>query len=251
MLFVNLFLSLLPAILIIIFIYRKDKHEQEPYKYIIICTLLGILSCIPAIMGTIGIESLMNVSNPSESLNILIVAFYAFVAVAFSEEFAKFLFLRFYIYRKPEFDEPMDGIVYGVVIGMGFALFENILYVMEGGVGVALLRMFTAVPGHAAFGVIMGYYVGIAKFEKDSSKSMILMVQGVLFATLVHGGYDFCLFQKNYARLTLFAFVILILGVRMSLKLIKLHVANSPHKEGVVEKTDDKPSIDPFNHLID
>lgn len=242
----ELFLSILPGVLIIIYVFKKDKHEHEPYKYVAICVFFGMLSCVPAVMGTMAIEPLLGVENPGESSNIFVVAFYAFVAVGFSEEFAKFLFLRFYIYRKPEFDEPMDGIVYGVMIGMGFAILENVLYVLQGGLGVAFLRMFTAVPGHAAFGVIMGYYVGLAKFDKNPTA---LLAQGVLYATLVHGAYDFCLFQKNYAALTLFAFVVLYSSVYMSKKLIKLHVENSPHRDGVKEDNDNQK--DNFNHLIE
>jgi len=210
-----------------------------------------MLSCIPAVIGTTYIEPLLGVENPGESENIMVVAFYAFAAVGFSEEFAKFIFLRFYIYRKPEFDEPMDGIVYAVMIGMGFAILENILYVMQSGLSVAILRMFTAVPGHAAFGVIMGYYVGLAKF---SNNPIPLQVQGVLYATLVHGAYDFCLFQQNYAMLTLFAFVVLYSSIYMSRKLIKLHVENSPHKYGIKEfdeKRDEEDPNDNFKHLIE
>ena len=226
----NLILSILPGVLIIIYIYKRDKHEREPYRYILICVLLGMLSCIPAIAGTLSVEAMMGVNNPSASKNMMTVATYAFIAVALSEEFAKFLFLRFYIYRKPEFDEPMDGIVYAVTISMGFAILENVLYVLEGGLHVAILRMFTAVPGHAAFGVIMGYYVGLAKFESDQVKSTRLMLQGLLFAAFVHGAYDFFLFQNNYAALSILAFVVLIVGVYMSKKLIKEHVDNSPHR---------------------
>lgn len=229
----NLFLSILPGVLIIVYIYNKDKHEKEPYKYIFFCFLMGILSCIPAILGTSTIEYFIPVIKPQASSNMGVVAFYAFIAVALSEEFAKYLFLRFYIYRKAEFDEPMDGIVYAVVIGMGFAVLENVLYVLDGGLEVALMRMFTAVPAHAAFGVLMGYYVGLAKFAKHE-QSILFHLQGMLFAVLAHGAYDFFLFQNNYALLSLFAFVVLIIIIIMSRKLIKLHVDNSPHQSSPI-----------------
>jgi RsiW-degrading membrane proteinase PrsW (M82 family) len=227
----NFILSILPGVLIIIFIYNKDRYEKEPYRYIFFCILMGMLSCAPAIVGTLLVESAMDTPNPVSSSNMGVVAFYAFIAVGLSEEFAKYIFLRFYIYPKEEFDEPMDGIVYAVVISMGFAILENILYVFESGLNTAILRMFTAVPAHAAFGVIMGYYVGLAKFESNPSKSVHLHLKGLLLAALVHGTYDFFLFQSNYIFLSLLAFVVLFIGIWMSNKLIKLHLINSPYNK--------------------
>ena len=125
----------------------------------------------------------------------------------------------------------MDGIVYAVVIGMGFAILENILYVSQLGMSVAFYRMFTAVPAHAAFGVIMGYHVGLAKFHKDKYKSIQLMFKGLLYAAFVHGAYDFFLFSENTLGLAILAFVILIVSIHMSRKLIKLHVDSSPFKK--------------------
>ncbi len=232
----NLALSILPGVLIIIYIYKKDKYEKEPKHLIFKCVLLGMLSIIPAVIGTLSIESMMGVENPGESASVVVLAIYAFVAVGLSEEFGKFLFLRYYIYRKDEFDEPMDGIVYAVAIGMGFAILENIFYVLNGGLSVALMRMFTAVPAHAAFAVIMGYYVGLAKFEKHPSKVSSLMSQGIIYAALVHGAYDFFLFSNNVIGLFILAFVVLIAAIFMSRKLINIHVENSPHKVG--EKKD-------------
>jgi RsiW-degrading membrane proteinase PrsW (M82 family) len=250
----SFFLSILPGVLIILFIYWKDKHEREPKRYIFICVLLGMLSCIPAIFGTLGFEMLFNIKNGNSSPNIGVVAVYAFVAVGLSEEFGKFLFLRFYMYRKAEFDEPMDGIVYAVCIGMGFAILENILYVYyqdPGGIRLALLRMFTAVPGHAAFGVIMGYYVGLAKFEKIKSKRTFLLIIGVTAAAAIHGAYDFFLFQQAMKSLALLAFVVLIAGIYMSSKLIKKHIDNSPHNENFKGNDHNQQENDLSEDIID
>ncbi|BDS11969.1 PrsW family intramembrane metalloprotease [Aureispira anguillae] len=227
---ISLILSILPGIFIIYYIYNKDKYEKEPFYYIAFCFLFGVLSCIPAILGTLSVEYWMGVPDPPKSLDMKVVAFYAFVAVALSEELAKYIFLRCYIYRKEAFNEPMDGIVYAVVIGMGFAIVENILYVIDGGIQAALVRMFTAVPGHATFGVIMGYYVGLAKFEPRKNQSIKLHLQGVLLAIGVHGTYDFFIFQNNYALLSVLAFVVLFASIRMSKQLIQQHLDNSPYQ---------------------
>ena len=98
-----------------------------------------------------------------------------------------------------EFNEPLDGIVYAVMVSLGFATVENISYVIgaqEQGTNVAILRMFSAIPLHAACGVIMGYFVGMAKFNKENYNSLLL--KGVLIATLVHAIYNYFLFLHKF-----------------------------------------------------
>ena len=115
--------------------------------------------------------------------------------VALTEELGKFIILRFYAYPKKSFDEPLDGIVYGVMIGMGFATLENILYVQKFGIQTGFLRMFLSVPAHAGFGVLMGYHAGKAKFDKLNKNRLLLL--GLLWAVLFHGIYDFFLFLQG------------------------------------------------------
>jgi RsiW-degrading membrane proteinase PrsW (M82 family) len=115
----------------------------------------------------------------------------AFLKVAFIEELSKFIFIRFILYYNKNFNEPYDGIIYAVMVGMGFATLENIIYVFQYGVGTGILRMFTAVPAHATFAILMGFYLGKAKFEHKKSY-YALYALGV--ATLFHGAYDYCLF---------------------------------------------------------
>lgn len=221
-LFILSFLSILPAFIICWFIYNRD-HNKESLKLLSICFLFGMVSTIPAIiLELIGGELTANITD-----NYFIATFImAFIVVAFSEELVKFFFLRFYIYPKPQFNEPMDGIVYSVTISMGFAALENLLYVIVrgGGVAVAVARMFTAVPAHAVFAVIMGYFVGLAA-TKDS-KNVGLMLLGLFGATAVHGAYDFFLFYKGgeFAQyLPIFTLVVLVTGIFVSFRLIKYH----------------------------
>lgn len=176
------------------------------------------------------------------SENVFMTALLAFVVVAGSEELVKFLAVYIYPFKRNAFNEPVDGIVYSVMASMGFATLENILYVFELGIGTGLLRMFTAVPAHAAFGVVMGYYMGLAKFDKENRTK--LLAKGLLFAILLHGAYDFFLFQENIPALALLAFVALGLGIRFSRKMIKEHQENSPFSEAnapvaILEDTDE------------
>ncbi|MBX7109213.1 MAG: PrsW family intramembrane metalloprotease [Chitinophagales bacterium] len=212
--------AIAPGIAIAIFVYSKDKYDREPRKLLIISFLMGMTATIPAILMEQAGSSWLPLIDSTQRTALL-----AFVVVGGSEELMKYLILVAYAYRRKEFNEPFDGITYSVMISMGFATLENIFYVSQYGMGNALLRMFTAVPAHATFGVIMGYYVGLAKFRKGS---FLLLLQGFLFAALMHGAYDFFLMADNIPLIAGGAIVSLILGIRYSLLAIRLHQQQSP-----------------------
>jgi len=221
---VLLALAIAPGFAISIFIYRKDKFDKEPPVFLITAFFLGMLSILPAIL----IEqagAVFSVYGDSTFMTLI----YAFIVVGCTEEFCKFFVLRFYAYRKPEFNEPFDGITYSVMVAMGFATLENIFYVFQFGMANAFLRMFTAVPAHATFGIVMGYYAGLAKFSLNPKS---LLFRGWLFAALLHGAYDFSLMDKNIPMITLGAGVSLYLGIRFSKRAIKLHQDDSPFRDG-------------------
>lgn len=181
-------LALAPGIAIIIFILYKDKFNREPPFVLFVSFLFGVLSTLPAI----GLEMAAGVFELSGIEGQLV---FAFLGVALVEEFVKFVPLRLYSFTRRSFDEPMDGIVHGVMIAMGFAMLENVGYVYENGETTGWLRMFTAVPGHASWGVIMGYYAGKAKFNYKHRGRILLT--GLLLATFFHGLYDGCLFATQ------------------------------------------------------
>lgn len=216
-------LAIAPGIAICLFIFHRDAYNREPKRNLFASFILGAVVVYPAAL----IEVALNKYSDDTITGIAISAFFV---VALTEELAKFIVLRFYAYPKKSFDEPLDGIVYGVMAGMGFATLENILYVLQGGMQTAFLRMFLAVPAHATFGVLMGYYAGRAKF--DSKNSGRLLLTGLFLAVLFHGLYDFFLFLqgnryiKDYiSDLLLFmgAVASFIIAIRLSLKLIKQH----------------------------
>lgn len=222
-----LFLALAPVVAIATFIYLRDKYEREPLKHLVISFLLGVLCAIPAVLMSISLEATQSMLYPvGDFKNLIRVAVFAFIVVAFAEEFAKYLVLQFYAFRQKEFDEPYDGIIYGAFISLGFAAIENILYVVEGGVSVALLRMFTAVPAHASFGIIMGYYFGMAWQHKN--KAFSYKMKGLLAAIILHGIYDFFLMQQLYPAFWFMSFVGLAISIWICLKAIKRHHARSP-----------------------
>jgi protease PrsW len=111
------------------------------------------------------------------------------LGVALVEEGAKFFVIKKFVFSKQKFNAPIDGIVYAVMVGLGFALAENILYVFTWGFNVGIIRMLTAIPMHAMCGVILGYYVGKAQLDFSHQKKYIS--QGLFFAVALHGTYNF------------------------------------------------------------
>ncbi len=218
-------IALAPAFAIALFIYFKDKHEKEPISLLLKCFFLGGVSIIPAIILELYGGPKLEL-NEYWSNNLV----HAFIVVGFSEEFSKYIFFKRYAYNRTEFNEPFDGIVYCVMVSLGFAALENVFYVMDGGIGVGILRMFTAVPSHAANAVMMGYFAGLAKFNPQREKT--LLITGILVATFFHGAYDFCLFVNQVPVIALGALITLIVVIVLSRKAIRLHSDNSPFKPG-------------------
>ena len=144
-------IALAPGVAIGVYIYLKDKHEKEPIGLLIKSFFFGILSTLVTLMISGAVTPFVII----DELDLSDQAIHAFLLVALVEEFSKFIFVRGILYRNKNFNEPFDGIVYAVMVGMGFATFENIFYVIEGGIEVAVIRMFTAVPAHATFAILM------------------------------------------------------------------------------------------------
>ncbi len=221
----------LPSMAIAYWIYLQDEHEKEPKKMLLWAFLCGCASTIPAIIGQTFFK---NLENPD---NLFQTAIFAFGVVAVSEELSKYLFLRRFIYPQKDFNEPIDGIIYGVMVGLGFATLENVLYVFNAdghGFSTALGRAFTAVPAHASFGALMGAYVGLAKFFPE--KRAIYMLIGLGLAIFFHGAYDFFLMQQVYEGMVFMAIFTLVWGITMSRRLIKVGQELSPFKNKGVEQ---------------
>lgn len=213
MIIVLLVLALAPCLFLLWYFYHRDKYEPEPKWNILKIFLIGAAMVIPAaIIESTLIWALNSVTTGM--LNIIIMSFFI---IAPTEELLKYFAVKQWIYRSLEFDEVMDGIVYTVAASLGFATVENILYVIQHGIAVAIARAFLAVPGHAFFGALMGYYIGRAKFNYNNEIKLLLV--GILLATILHGLYDFLLLtQTALALLVIILIIILGLFVRKDLK---------------------------------
>ncbi|HNW69765.1 MAG TPA: PrsW family glutamic-type intramembrane protease [Bacteroidales bacterium] len=214
-------LAIAPGIGLCLFIYFRDKFEKEPFKLLRNSFLFGVLSIIPAAI----IELAFGAMGIDENQGVFITLVYAFLIVAVAEESCKFFVLKRYVYKKTDFNEPFDGIVYAVMISMGFATLENILYVVQSGIGTAVLRMFTAVPLHAVCAIFMGYFVGRAKFSTKKAGNLFM---GLFIAVIIHGLYDFFLFQKDIPALWIFSFLTLAASIGLSFIAINKHRKISP-----------------------
>jgi protease PrsW len=190
--FISLIMAVVPAALLVIYYYRQDIRKKEPKGLVIRIFLLGIAAVAPVSV----MELLLLSAQRFFFLPFLLPYFFkAFVVAALCEETIKLLIVKRFAYRSPHFDEVMDGIVYTVVASLGFACMENVLYVLNGGLLIALTRAFTAVPMHAATSGIMGYYIGKAKFSGSPEKESSLIFRGLLTAVVIHGSYNFLLFS--------------------------------------------------------
>jgi len=217
--------AIAPVFLVIIYIYIKDKYEKEPKRLMLIAFLLGaVISIIITSLMYYVFDYILPLDDHTSLLQLFLKAF---LVVALTEEFSKYVIVRYFAQTRTAFNEPFDGIVYAVMVSMGFAATENIVYVFDSGFETAFLRAITAIPAHATFGILMGYFMGKAKFSKNK---IVLNLTGLLLAVIFHGAYDFFLFIDFIPGIWIGAFVSLFIGILLSKKAIKQHQENSHFK---------------------
>lgn len=188
--------ALLPIAILVFYIRYKDRKSPEPAGQLIKAFLFGILSIPLSLCISLPLE-MMGV-YPAEATSILGSVSSAFFGAAVPEEIAKFVMLWLLLRKSPYFDEKMDGIVYAVCVSLGFAAFENVMYLFSNAetyLSVGIARAIFAVPGHFCFGILMGYYYSLVKFyPKTPQKNKFLILVAPI---IVHGIYDSILFIIN------------------------------------------------------
>ncbi len=225
--------SILPVVILMVYFYYHDKYEKEPLKSLTKAFFGGILS----VLLTLLLVSFFSIPVPENASQTYIAFVQSFGQAGIPEEISKFVILYFFIWRDKNFNEYYDGILYAVFVSLGFACVENIVYVMQYGMNVAISRALLAVPLHALCGVIMGYYFSLAKFTNQKNSNLL---KAVIFAILVHGFYDFILFfLAPYVEIlpfvgilsTVLVFVFVGYMWKISLAKIRFHVSNSVFKD--------------------
>ena len=185
-----LIIALAPVLIILIYVYVRDKYEKEPIGLLIKALFAGAFVVVPIIF----VESFLSIYGGMFT-GYTSVAYTAFVVAAFTEELFKFIALYIVIWKNKEFNEKFDGIVYAVFVSLGFAAVENVIYVFQYGHGTGISRALTAVPGHALFGVAMGYYFGLARLAPENKSKNFLLA--FIVPVGLHGLYDFILMTKH------------------------------------------------------
>ncbi|MCH8312866.1 MAG: PrsW family intramembrane metalloprotease [Nitrospinae bacterium] len=205
-----MYLAAGPGIALAVYIYYSDKWEPKSKVMVVKAFLLGGLACFPAAYAetvfqkVLGLEGILN-GNSSDMWWQKV--FYAFIGVALVEELCKFIFLKGFIYDDREFSEPFDGIVFGGILGCGFATVENFFYVFRLGQETGMLRLFTAVPSHVFLGIILGYFMGRAKFSFEPEKELW---KGLVLVVILHGIYDTAAFSRaGWSYFVIFGMVFL------------------------------------------
>jgi RsiW-degrading membrane proteinase PrsW (M82 family) len=182
-----------PGLALLSYFYLKDEYESEPISVVFRTFMFGSLLVFP----------IMFIQHVLHTEHIIKSGFIeAFLSSSLLEEFFKWFILFYAIYQHVEFDEPFDGIVYGVAVSLGFATVENIFYLIANGIEHAMARALLPVSSHALFGVIMGFYIGKAKFTEGKKAKWV--IASLLLPFILHGLYDYILIsQENWLYIIL------------------------------------------------
>ena len=238
-------LAILPTIILGTFIYKNDKLEKEPASLLLSLGAAGVGSAILTLIlsGVLGAIIPFFASEYYTTFSAWELAIYVFIGIALIEEFSKWMFTYIIAWKNKEFNHVYDAIVYCVFVSLGFATIENILYVFGSeSVGSAFFtafnRMIFSVPGHAFFGVLMGYYLGLAKltnFNGKKEKSAKYLILSVLVPTTCHFLFDYLLMiNLEYSFLLFVIFVVIMFSVAISkvkrLSNIPTNIFNKPQR---------------------
>jgi RsiW-degrading membrane proteinase PrsW (M82 family) len=191
-LLICILLAPLPSLIWLVFYLRKDKHP-EPNKMVIKIFLLGAISIALAALLEQGIYILFDKISLAQELIILVVSF------AFIEELLKYLAVRFGILKNPNFDEPVDSMIYMIISALGFAAAENIYLLSQisplripinDTIEFITMRFIGATFLHALASAILGYFLAAA-FCKTSKFRKTLIFGGIVVATILHSIFNY------------------------------------------------------------
>lgn len=229
-----LLISVMPVVIILTYIYYRDKYEKEPLWLFIKAFLGGVMAAGATLLLFIPFSG-VGLQTGNVVTGALIKAF---GWAAIPEEALKFFFLFLIIWKNRNFNEYYDGIVYAVSVSLGFACLENILYVTQHGITVGITRAFLSVPAHALFGVVMGYFLSLARL--NHTNTLLNLFKSLFYAILLHGIYDFLIFlfadtAGNSPLLSLLLVIVFFVFVallwRSGLRKINRHIQLSIFRE--------------------
>lgn len=205
MFYIQLIAAIVPAAILLIYIYAKDRLSHEPWRQMLKGVAYGVGAAGLAIVaaqftGTVVTALAAPLLGGAWELAFVRSAVEALGSAAIPEESAKLLMLWLLLRRGRWFDEHFDGIVYAVCVGLGFAAFENVLYVMGSGeewLSVSFQRAVFSIPGHFFFAVFMGYYYALVHFHTDERRRLIHQASMWGVPVLLHSLFDAFLFTSD------------------------------------------------------
>ena len=212
--FILIAAAVIPAALLMLRVYKADHLEKESPRMLWRLVIAGVLASLIALVLEKVLGFLLNISVDSSSPIYNVILY--FIIVAFAEEGAKYFMLWLRSWRSVEFDCQYDGVVYAVFVSLGFAIWENISYVLMYGISAALVRAITAIPGHACFGVFMGVFYSIGKkywLRRQNGMSHLFRILSVIIPALLHGTYDYIASSDAKGSTWFFVIFIVILFV--------------------------------------
>ncbi len=240
--------ALLPAIILCVYIYRKDRVDKEPLMLLLQLFFAGVVCCYPAALLEGYIIDWFDVSLSGAPVAIYQFCKY-FLCVALVEEGLKWVSMRLLTKRIPEFNSWFDGLIYAVFVSLGFAALENVLYVMEYGWGNAFMRGILSVPGHMFFAVLMGYYyalshsvkkakvlekelkhIGLVQRNEKPLSALRFDVCSLLVPIAAHGCYNFCCTWNTVSATIAFYVFVLFLYAYCFGKIKKMSAADAPDR---------------------
>lgn len=229
-------LSLTPIVALIWYFDHLDKIQKESRRLLWRIFAWGVLITVGAAIAEYALEANILHLIPGTYFKYFVLMF---VFVAGVEEGLKYWVVKKQAYDHPAFNEYFDGIVYAVMASLGFAALENIFYVAEGGFYIGILRAITAVPAHAMFGAIMGYYISLARHSQDPKLEKKFLFKGLLTAILLHGTYNFLLLMASIGappmNLAVILVIPLLLAMALNVKWKIAHLHFLDKVEGVLE----------------
>lgn len=229
LLFLYFLAAVLPAILLLRYVYRHDTVEKEPPGLLALLLLMGVVSAVCSGFLESLAERILNLLVSASSP--LYIVLLAFLVVALVEEGTKFFLLKRCTWNHPAFNFKFDAIVYAVFVSLGFAAFENVQYVLHYGLSVALPRALLAVPGHMAFAVYMGIFYGRAKWcEADGNFRGMRsnLRRSCLWPIFLHGFYDTCAMAGTLWSTIVFAVFVAVVFLRVYRLLKRESAADEP-----------------------
>ena len=215
----NLAIGILPILLLCGFAYLRDARRPEKPQHLLITFGLGIVFGVIAYF----LESQIDALGYQNATTLLPYTLYVFLGVALVEEVLKYVPVLVYPFQRSFFDEPLDGMVYCVYAAMGFALVETIVYAPIIDWSGMVTRATLAVPGHAAFAMIAGYFLGRARIQASAGPRNRYILLGLLWAVVAHGLYDFFIFNPFTDGIRVVAVFVLLTTWVVATKLTKEH----------------------------